>query len=72
MHLLQSVQKLHTLYINFCYTPLLGSQGLHLLGGDFPALVLVQDVDIAARRQTHGGCVGARHDDDTDLWVVQV
>lgn len=72
MHLLQSVQKLHKLYINFCYTLLLGPQGLYLLGGDFPALVLVQNVDIAARRQTHSGCVGAWHDDDTDLRVVQV
>lgn len=58
--------------ISYCYTLLLGPQGLYLLGGDFPALVLVQDVDIAACRQTHSGCVRAWHNDDADLRVVQV
>ena len=46
--------------------------GLYLLGGNLPALVLVQDVDIAASGQTHSGCVGTRYVYDGDIWVVQI
>ena len=46
--------------------------GLYLLGGNLPALVLMQDVDIAASRQTHSGCVGTRYIYDADVWVVQI
>ena len=46
--------------------------GLYLLGGNLPALVLVQDVDIATSRQAHSGCVGTRYVYDADIWVVQI